>query len=52
VDRATEATGDRDGLLGIRDRWMASPENTGSAAAPLALDEETKEKLRALGYLR
>lgn len=52
VDRASEATSDRDGLLGIRDRWRASPENTGSAATPLELDEETKGKLRALGYLR
>jgi arylsulfatase A-like enzyme len=52
VDRAREAPEERDGLLGIRDQWRASPENTGSAAAPLALDDETKERLRALGYLR
>jgi arylsulfatase A-like enzyme len=52
VDRAAEAPDERDGLLGIRDQWRASPENTKSAAAPLTLDDETKAKLRALGYLQ
>jgi hypothetical protein len=49
VDRAAQAPDERDGLLGIRDQWRASPENTKSAAAPLVLDDETKAKLRALG---